>query len=146
MHVLRGKKSARAWIVLGFGLSAIGTFVSMIVLISHGYLGMGQIRADLQLFVVPLASLAAWWAWLLLSKIATIESDHAPLFQGAFFGLMFQSLGSGVTYVNILWTSHELNQYTISLWLQTIGAFAAALGFVQMAHEFSNGRTSPEQV
>lgn len=118
----------------------------MIVLISHGYLGKGQFRADLQLFVVPLASLAAWWAWLLLSKIATIESDHASLFRGAFLGLMIQSLGSGATYVNILWTSPDLNQYSISLWLQTIGAFAAALGFGQMAHEFSIDRISNEQV
>lgn len=132
------KRYARVWIVVGFALTAVGSILNMINLLSHNYLGEGNFRADLQLVALPLGSLVALWAWWLLSKIATLETNHAPLFRKAFLGLTIQSLCVGVEYMNLLWFGNGLNQYTWSFWLQGIGSVVTALGFLLMSRAFSN--------
>lgn len=138
MDVSDKKRYARAWVVAGFALTALGSIVNMIQLLDHGYLSEGSFRADVQLVVLPLGSLAALWAWWVLSKIATLISDHASLFRSAFIGLMVESLCLCVEYVNLLWSTPSLSQYTWPLWIQGFGSVATAVGFLLMSLAFSN--------
>jgi hypothetical protein len=135
--VIEKKSVARYWILVGFALVAVGAIVNLIYLLSHGYLDHGNVRAVLQVFSIPLGSFAALWAWWLLSKIATLESNHSQLFRGAFIGLMLQSALLCITYVNLLWLAPGLSQFTSSWWIQLFGWAGAAVGFFLMSREFS---------
>jgi hypothetical protein len=139
------KRIAQAWIVVGFVLLALGGIVNFAVLVSNNYFGGGNMRADLQLFAIPISSIAALWAWWFLCKIATTESAHAPLFKKAFLGLALQSLCLGLVFVNFLWMSPGLDKYTTSAWLEAIGQASVAIGFFLMSREFSNKETSMEE-
>jgi len=97
------KRIAQVWIVGGFALVALGGIVNFAVLASNNYFGEGNVRADLQLFTVPISSIAALWAWWFLGKIATAESAHAPLFKKAFLGLSLQNIFLCLVFVNVLW-------------------------------------------
>jgi hypothetical protein len=132
------KQVAQAWIVTGFALVALGAIVNFAVLVSSNYFGEANGRADLQLFAVPLSSLAALWAWWFLSKIATVESAHAPLFKRAFLGLSLQNICLCLVFVDVLSVSAGLDKYTASLWLQVLGQASSAVGFFLMSQEFSN--------
>ncbi len=132
------KKYARAWVIAGFSLTALGSIVNLVVLVDHGYLDQGSVRADVQLIVLPLGSLAALWAWWLLSKMTALISDHASLFKSAFIGLMVESLFLCLYYVTVLWSWQGLVQFTWQLWMQAFGAGATAVGFLLMALTFSN--------
>jgi len=133
------KKYARVWVVLGFALTALGSVVNMVQLVNHGYLSQGSFRADIQLIALPLASLAALWAWWMLSKVATLVSDHDVLFRGAFIGLMVESLCICAEYVNLLWSTPNFNQFNIPIWIQGLGSLVTAVGFSLMSLAFSNG-------
>ena len=127
-------------------LVAVGATVDLLVLTSNGYFDSSNFRANLQVFSLPLASLAACWAWWLLSKIAAEKSDQRPLFQKAFLGLMLQSLCLCITYVNLLWTDPNVDRFTSSLWIQVAGLGATAIGFFLMAREFSSKKMANEAV
>ena len=142
----KSKQVARTWILAGFVLVAVGATVDLLVLTSNGYFDSSNFRANLQVFSLPLASLAACWAWWLLSKIAAEKSDQRPLFQRAFLGLMLQSLCLCITYVNLLWTDPNFDRFTSSLWIQVAGLGATAIGFFLMAREFSSKKMANEAV
>ena len=142
----KSKQVARTWIIAGFVLIAVGALVDLLVLTSNGYIDSSNFRADLQVFSLPLASLAACWAWWFLSKIAAEKSDQRPLFQRAFLGLMLQSLCICITYVNLLWTDPNFDRFTSSLWIQVAGLGATAIGFFLMAREFSSKKMANEAV
>jgi hypothetical protein len=135
--VIEKKSVARNWILVGFSLVAVGAIANLINLLSVGYLDRGNVRAALQIFSIPLGSFAALWAWWLLSKIATLESNHSQLFRGAFIGLMLQSVLLCITYVNLLWLAPALSQFTASVWIQLFGWAGTAVGFFLMSREFS---------
>jgi len=142
----KSKQVARTWILAGFVLVAVGATVDLLVLTSNGYFDSSNFRANLQVFSLPLASLAACWAWWFLSKIAAEKSDQRPLFQRAFLGLMLQSLCLCITYVNLLWTDPNFDRFTSSLWIQVAGLGATAIGFFLMAREFSSKKMANEAV
>jgi hypothetical protein len=139
------KRIAQLWIVVGFALVALGGIVSFAVLVSNNYFGQGDFRAVLQLFVVPLSSIAALWAWWFLSKIATVESAHAQLFKKAFLGLSLQNICLGLVYIDVLSVSPRIDQFTSSQWLEALGMASSAVGFFLMSREFSNRETANEE-
>ena len=139
------KRIAQTWIVVGFALVALGGIVNFAVLVSNNYFGEVNGRTDLQLFVVPISSIAALWAWWFLSKIATAESAHAPLFKKAFLGLTLQNICLCLVYVDVLSVSPGLNKFTSSLWLQALGEASSAIGFLLMSRKFSNKETGIEE-
>jgi hypothetical protein len=131
------KQFARAWVVTGFALTALGGIVNFTQLLNNGYLSHGSVSADIQLFAVPLGSLAALWAWWLLSKIATLVSDFASLFSSAFLGLMVVSLCLCVEDVNVLWSTPAFSEFIWPFWFQGVGSFGTAVGFLLLARAFS---------
>jgi len=134
---MNAKEFARAWIIGGFLLLAVGSFLVVVVLATHGYFNQGSLRANLQLFSQPAGSLATLWAWWMLSKVAVIESEHLVMFKRAFFGLMVASLCFGLSYVNILWNSPFHGFYAGAWWCDALGSLGAAAGFFLMARAFS---------
>lgn len=131
------KNIARGWVITGFALTTLGSIVNVIQLLNHGYLSQG-FRSDIQLFAVPLGSLAALWAWWMLSKIATLVSDFNSTFRSAFLGLMVASLCLCVVYVNLLWSAHTFSQFTWPFWLQGLGPLVTAMGFFLLSLTFSS--------
>jgi hypothetical protein len=131
------KQFARAWVVAGFALTTLGSIVNFIELINNGYLSQGSVSADIQLFALPLGSLAALWAWWMLSKIATLTSDFASLFRSAFIGLMIVSLSLCVEYVNLLWSTPSFSEFIWPFWFQAVGSFGTAVGFLLLSLAFS---------
>jgi hypothetical protein len=131
------KQFARVWVVTGFSLTALGSIVNFIQLLNNGYLGQDSVSADIQLFALPLGSLAALWAWWMLSKIATLVSDFALIFRSAFIALMIGSLCLCVEYVNLLWSTPSFSEFIWPFWFQGVGSFGTAVGFLLLARAFS---------
>lgn len=134
------RRFARAWIIGGFALTASGSIANLITLASDNYLGLGNFRADLQIFSVPLSSFAAFWAWWFLSKVATLDDEHTALFRKAFLALAIESLCGSVTFMNMLLATPALGQYDAQIWLQGLGSVGTAIGFFLMFRQFA-----PEQ-
>jgi hypothetical protein len=131
------KAYARVWVIAGFAMTALGGIVDLVQLVSRDYLSEG-FRADIQLIAIPLGSLAALWAWLMLTKIATLVSDHDALFKSAFMALTLESLCLCATYFTILWSVPSFSEFSWQFWLEGLGSLVTAVGFYLMAIAFSN--------
>jgi hypothetical protein len=139
------KRTAQSWIISGFALVALGAMDDFGVLVSNNYFGEGNFRADLQLFAIPISSVAALWAWWFLGKIVASQSAHAPFFKKAFLGLSLQFACLSLVYVNLLWSRPGLDKYTTSTWLQALGMVSSAIGFFLMARGFSSKQNRIEE-
>lgn len=131
------KMYARAWVVTGFALTALGAIVNLVQLVSRDYLSEG-FRNDIQLIALTLGSLAALWAWWFLSTIATSVSGHDALFRSAFIGLMVESLCLCAEYLNVLGLTPIFSQFSWQFWLEGLGSLVTAMGFFLMSCAFSN--------
>lgn len=131
------KKYARAWVVTGFALTALGAIVNLVQLVSRDYLSE-SFRNDVELIALTLGSLAALWAWWFLSMIAISVSEHDSLFRSAFIGLMVESLCLCAEYLNVLGSTPVFSQFSWQFWLEGLGSLVTAMGFFLMSRAFSS--------
>lgn len=138
------RRLASEWIIAGFVVQAAGAVVNAAVLIHNDYLGEGNTRADIQLFVPVVSALALIWAWRLLAQIAVADSDHAATYRSAYIALSVWSASYVVTIVNFLWMSPRVTEYSVSTWLDGLGSLVTAMGFSMMARQFPRVPATPD--
>jgi hypothetical protein len=125
------REIARAIVVSGYvllGLAAIISFANQV----NGELGT-NVRANLQLFALPLASLAGILAWWFLTKLEANDSVQLSLLRKGYLALGVQSLLGSITYfiiVSSIVTSTSWED--LVFWFYALGTVTVGLGFLFM--------------
>jgi len=123
------REIARATVVAGYAILAIATVVNFAN--TDGELGM-NVRADLDLFAFPLASLAGLVAWWFLTKVEASDGVQISLLRKGYLALGIQALLGSVTYL-ILVVSLVTNSWgDFYFWLYAAGTVMVGAGFLLM--------------
>jgi hypothetical protein len=110
------------------GLAAIISFANQV----NGELGT-NVRADLQLFALPLASLAGLFAWWFLTKLEVNDGVQLSLLHKGYLALGAQALLGSITYfiiVSSLTTTASWED--LVFWLYALGTVIVGIGFLFM--------------
>ncbi len=125
------REIARAIVVAGYLILALAAIISFANQV-NGELGTTA-RADLQLFAVPLASLAGLMAWWFLTKLEANDDAQLSLLRKGYLALGVQALLGSITYFIIV-TSLTTNTSwdDIVFWLYALGTVLVGVGFLFM--------------
>jgi len=125
------REIARAVVVAGYvilGLAAIISFANQV----HPELGE-NVRADLQLFATPLASLAGVLAWWFLTQLEASDGVQLPLLRKGYLALGVQALLGSVTYFIIVSSIVTTTSWEdLVFWLYASGSVIVGIGFLFM--------------
>lgn len=125
------REIARAIVVAGYvflGFAAIISFANQV----NGELG-SNMRADLQLFAVPLASLAGIMAWWFLTKLEANDGAQLSLLRKGYLALGVQALLGSITYFIIVTSFVTTASWEyVDFWLYASGTVIVGLGFLFM--------------
>jgi hypothetical protein len=115
--------------VAGYVILAIATIVNFAN--TDGELGM-NVRADLDLFAFPLASLAGLVAWWFLTRVEASDGIQISLLRKGYLALGIQALLGSVTYL-ILVVSLNTNTWgNFYFWLYAAGTVIVGIGYLLM--------------
>lgn len=137
------RKRARAFIIFGFAVIAIGTIITLYQLVtSAGYFSNASGLADFESVLSVLVSLVSIWSWWWLSKLRVVTDVQSSFVRKGFYGLAFQNVLSAALVLAVLFDLPVFSRdswYVAPRWSELCGSLALAIGFVLLAREFATG-------
>ena len=131
------RKRARAFVVTGFAMFALGLLVTFFrVITSAHYFSNASASAVVETVLSPVMGIVAVWSWWWLSQIRVASGHQSSLVRKGFYGLALQNVLYGVLILAVLMDGPVFNRNlwnVAPLWAQCWGSLAIAIGFVFLA-------------
>jgi hypothetical protein len=125
------RELARAVVIAGYVVMALATVINFVTLASEGALG-ANVRSDVQLFSIPLASFAGVAAWWFLTQLAASDGIQLSLLRKGYVALGVQALFGSVTYLIIDFSFDVSSWSDLVFWLYAVGGVMVGVGFFLM--------------
>jgi hypothetical protein len=134
----RARNWARAVIVLGYGIAALGALISFIQFAADGglrYSSNADVEAIGSLFAY-LATVAAWW---FLSQIVASTVVRRSLVRRALMGLMLEAIFAAIATLAFVVNARALAWPVVGDGLTGLGALVSAVGFYSLFVTYRKG-------
>jgi hypothetical protein len=136
---------ARNLIITGFVVIFVGNLIDFVWQVSNGYIWQNW-RADVNIFALVLAPLAALGGWWFLSLLTLEEPEQQSLVLKAYLGLAVQALFLSATYLIFLFGIPNFSWTSAIVWGYGVGEPLAAIGFFMMAMSYQSKSAFPDEV
>ena len=135
------RRRARAFVVTGFAMVALGSVITFIrTLTTAGYFAHAGALSDFESVVSPLIGLVAVWSWWWLSKIRVADPHQMSFVRKGLYGLATQNLLICALALATLFDLPVFNRNSwdvAPLWAHFWGTLAISIGFTLLARQTS---------
>lgn len=135
------RKRARAFVVVGFVLIAVGSVINVFRLVTWvDYFSIASSRAQFELFLSPLVGVVTVWSWWWLSKIRVANGEQTSFVRKGFYGLALQNALSTALVLAGLFDLPAFDRVSWNvapIWAEFLGSLVLSIGFILLGQEFT---------